>query len=134
MTKHPEQRVLVCGGRHYADRAKVYSTLDALSPEPPDNPHPGRWLPQGVTIITGKCPTGADQIAGDWAIVNWTGLEEYPVDHALDGPWPAAGPRRNQRMLERSRPTLGIAFPGGRGTADMVRRMRAAGIPVQVIE
>jgi hypothetical protein len=34
----------------------------------------------------------------------------------------AAGPRRNQRMLEDFRPDLVVAFPGGRGTAYMVRR------------
>jgi len=28
---------------------------------------------------------------------------------------------------------LCIAFPGGRGTADMVRRARAAGIPVRSV-
>lgn len=128
------QRILVCGGRTYSDRAKVYTTLDALSPEPADNPTLGCWLPQGVTIITGKCPTGADQIAGDWAVVNWTGLEEYPVDHTLDGPWPAAGPRRNARMLRESKPDRVIAFftPGqpNRGTPDMCKRAAKAGIPI----
>ena len=29
---------------------------------------------------------------------------------------------------------LVIAFPGGRGTADMVRRAKAAGIPVREID
>lgn len=126
-------RVLVCGGRDYADKAKVYATLDALSPEPKDNPAPGCWLPQGVKIITGKCPTGADAIAGDWAVVNWVNLIEFPVDHTLDGSWPAAGPRRNARMLAASKPDLVIAFAGGKGTADMVRRARAAGVEVKGI-
>lgn len=126
-------RVLVCGGRNYNDKARIYNVLDALSPEPKDNPHPGFWLPKGVTIITGKCSTGADKIAADWAVVNLVPLIEYPVDHKLDGPWPGAGPRRNARMLWDGEPDRVIAFPGGRGTADMVRRARAAGVPVQEI-
>lgn len=126
-------KVLVCGGRNYTDKTKIYNVLDALSPEPKDNPTPGCWLPQGLTIINGKCPTGADQIASDWAVVNWVPLLEFPVDHRLDGPWPAAGPRRNARMLQESRPDLVIAFPGGRGTADMVRRAKAVGVKVQEI-
>lgn len=123
-------RVLVCGGRHYNDKRRIYEVLDALSPEPRDNPTPGCWLPQGVTVIAGACPTGADNLAIEWAIVNWVSFEEYPVDHQLDGPWPGAGPRRNARMLRLSKPDKVIAFPGGRGTADMVRRARAANVPI----
>jgi hypothetical protein len=37
---------------------------------------------------------------------------------------------RNQQMLDEGRPTLVVAFPGGRGTADMMRRARVAGIEV----
>jgi hypothetical protein len=33
-------------------------------------------------------------------------------------------------MIDQGRPDLVVAFPGGRGTADMVRRARAAGISV----
>jgi hypothetical protein len=42
---------------------------------------------------------------------------------------PAAGPMRNQRMLDWG-PDLVVAFAGGKGTADMVRRARAAGVDV----
>jgi hypothetical protein len=31
-------------------------------------------------------------------------------------------------MLNEGKPDLVVAFPGGRGTADMVKRARAAGI------
>lgn len=37
---------------------------------------------------------------------------------------------RNQKMLDEGRPDLIVAFPGGRGTADMVKRGIAAGVPV----
>jgi predicted Rossmann-fold nucleotide-binding protein len=33
-------------------------------------------------------------------------------------------------MLAEGRPDAVIAFPGGKGTADMVRKARAAGLPV----
>jgi hypothetical protein len=42
----------------------------------------------------------------------------------------SAGPRRNALMLDRERPVLVVAFPGGTGTRDMVRRARAAQVPV----
>lgn len=41
-----------------------------------------------------------------------------------------AGPDRNQRMIDEGRPDLVVAFPGGRGTADMIRRATEAGIEV----
>lgn len=34
----------------------------------------------------------------------------------------AAGPYRNERMLREGRPEYAIAFPGGRGTRDMMIR------------
>jgi hypothetical protein len=43
---------------------------------------------------------------------------------------PGAGTDRNQKMLEAGA-DLVIAFPDGRGTADMVRRAHRAGIPVR---
>jgi hypothetical protein len=45
----------------------------------------------------------------------------------------AAGPIRNQRMLDEVKPELVVAFPGGRGTADMVRRAREAGVNVYLV-
>jgi hypothetical protein len=41
-----------------------------------------------------------------------------------------AGPIRNQLMLDEGRPDVVVAFPGGRGTADMMMRARSAGVEV----
>ena len=37
---------------------------------------------------------------------------------------------RNARMLAEGKPDLVVAFPGGRGTADMVAQARKAGVRV----
>ena len=42
----------------------------------------------------------------------------------------AAGARRNGEMLAEGGVVAVVAFPGGSGTADMVRRARRAGLPV----
>lgn len=113
------QRVLVCGGRHYRDFKRVFRVLNAEH----------KVSPIGC-IIVGGC-SGADQFAADWAKAGPIPCETYMADWAIG---PQAGPERNQRMLDEGKPTKLIAFPGGRGTADMVRRAVAAGIPVQHIE
>ena len=43
-----------------------------------------------------------------------------------------AGPLRNQEMVDAGT-DLVVAFPGGRGTADLVRRARAAGLQILVV-
>lgn len=45
----------------------------------------------------------------------------------------AAGPIRNQHMLDIGKPDVVLAFPGGRGTEDMIRRAEKAGVPVKRI-
>jgi hypothetical protein len=109
-------RILVCGGRHY-DRPKfVRETLDALHRE------------QSITaIISGGC-TGADTFAAEWAKKHGVALEVYKADWYAHGR--AAGPIRNQEMLDKGRPELVVAFPGGRGTEDMARKAAAAGVRV----
>ena len=41
-----------------------------------------------------------------------------------------AGPLRNQRMLDDGKPDMVVAFPGGGGTKDMVRRAAKAGVAI----
>jgi UDP-N-acetylmuramoylalanine-D-glutamate ligase len=58
----------------------------------------------------------------------WGGLEVYPADWKLHGK--SAGHIRNQQMLDESKPDIVIAFPGGRGTANMIKRAKKAGVEV----
>lgn len=114
------KRVLVCGGRNYSRADIVKAVLDE---------HVG-WA--GVNDLKWPCivhgaASGADALADDWALGKDVLVDSYPANWAVHGR--AAGPIRNQEMLE-SGIDLVIAFPGGRGTADMVRRAKAAGIPV----
>lgn len=116
-------RILVCGGRDFNDRGAVFRELDRLTTDE------GELLPRnGTVIIHGACPTGADRWADEWAVINWCRCEEFPADWGVFGR--SAGPRRNQRMIDEARPDLVVAFPGGRGTADMVKRASVARIPV----
>ena len=104
-------RVLVCGGRDYQDMQRVYSVLDEIHAYKP------------ITVLIHGNARGADSFADDWAAGKVETLTFTPLwkEHGK-----SAGPRRNQKMLEEGKPDLVIAFPGGRGTADMVRRAEAA--------
>ena len=107
-------RVLVCGGRNYRDVRSVFASLDGLKPSP-------------SFIIHGGA-TGADACAAEWARKRMIESKAYHAAWRTHGR--AAGPIRNQRMLDHGRPELVVAFPGGSGTADMVRRAKAAGVTV----
>lgn len=109
-------RVLVCGGRDFSDCKLVFDTLDQLAKS------------EVVDCIIEGDARGADRIAGAWAKRRRVDLRLFPADWTKYGK--AAGPIRNQKMLDTGRPDLCIAFPGGSGTADMVRRARAAGVNV----
>lgn len=117
-------RVLVCGGRKYANRDRVYDVLDDLRKE--DSLEIGcGYNPKSKTY------QGADQLAYEWAKDRGVPGRAYPAHWSLHGN--AAGPMRNQRMLEQFRPERVVALPGGGGTADMVRRAQAAGVPVYAV-
>jgi predicted Rossmann-fold nucleotide-binding protein len=116
--KGHEMKVLVCGGRDFADFAMLSEEMMRLLAE------------RDVDAIIHGGARGADSMAGEFA--NATGIEEivFPADWKKYGR--RAGPIRNQQMLDEGKPDLVVAFPGGRGTADMVERARAAGIEVRL--
>lgn len=112
--------VLVCGGRDYRDRRRVFDYLDTV-----------HELLSPITLVRHGDARGADTLADQWAAArgiardphpaNW-----YPAPGRLDR---SAGFSRNADMA--ALPTdLCVAFPGGNGTADMIRRATAAGIDV----
>ena len=75
-----------------------------------------------------RAARGADRLAATWAKRHGVTLREYPADWKHEGR--AAGIRRNARMHDTERPDYVVAFPGGRGTAHMVRYARRRGTPV----
>lgn len=109
-------RVLVCGGRDYAGAAYVAEMLNALD-----------RVGSISEVIHGGAP-GADRLANNWACERGIFVRDFPADWKAHGK--AAGPIRNQRMIDEAKPDYVVAFPGGKGTADMVRRAEAAGIHV----
>lgn len=111
-------RILVCGGRDFDNFFLVDQILD-------------EYLEQRPHIIQGGAK-GADTNAKDYAEMNNLVCTTYP---ALWNKYKnAAGPIRNQQMLDEGKPDLVVAFPGGKGTADMVKRARKAGVPVREIQ
>ncbi|MBO9380816.1 DUF2493 domain-containing protein [Sphingomonas histidinilytica] len=120
-------RVLVCGGRDYGDVGNVWSQLDTLH----NLPH--RFGGEGpITEVIHGGAAGADSLANSWASSNRLPVQIFRADWKRFGN--RAGPIRNQRMLDEGKPDLVVAFPGGRGTADMVRRAKAAGVRVIEID
>jgi hypothetical protein len=85
-----------------------------------------------ITRLSEGGARGADFIAHEWARIHGIHNDCYPVDHMLDGPWPAAGVRRNVRMLGAAKPDLLIAFPGpaSKGTHHCIRAAERIGIVV----
>lgn len=123
-------KAIVCGGRDYRNRERLFQVMDAAVER------------LGVTAIAeggqrSRDPEtderyGADWLAKSWAIQRGLQCETFYAAWDLHGK--AAGPIRNAEMLARSGATLCIAFPGGAGTADMVRRAEAAGLEVKRID
>ncbi|MGP1664357.1 MAG: DUF2493 domain-containing protein [Rhodanobacter sp.] len=108
-------RVIVCGGRDYMDRTSAFGFLDTLNAK------------LGITeVIEGGAP-GADTLAGDWA--DHRGIKRTTVKANWKEFRKAAGPIRNKAMLALSPGAL-VAFPGGKGTANMVKQALDAGLRV----
>jgi hypothetical protein len=119
MPQHP-YRVLVCGGRRFNDALLLNRTLTEIAVKCADE---GR----SVRIAHGNAD-GADSLADRWAEEANVPREPFNAEWARYGR--AAGPMRNARMLGSFKPHLVVAFEGGAGTEDMVRKAKAAGVPV----
>lgn len=116
-------RILVCGGRDYKDwdyfRGKVWEIMDqTIGPRIP------------FEIISGEA-RGADRLAKKFAERHDLKYTGYPANWKEEGK--KAGYLRNLRMLKEGKPDLVIAFPGGKGTANMVKIAKEANIEVREI-
>lgn len=113
--------VLVCGGRDYDDSKMVGHVLDSLN----TNTTP-------ITRLVHGDARGADTLCALWAASRRVSMKGYPAQWNVYGK--RAGMIRNGEMLENETIDLVVAFPGGRGTADMVRRAKRAGLRVLEIQ
>ena len=113
--------ILVCGGRDYWDALTVFGVLDKIHEKKPIH-----------RIVQGGAK-GADTLAKVWALLQPdVKMEEYPANWKKYGK--AAGGIRNGEMLDKEDIKGVIAFPGGYGTADMIRKAKALNIKVMEIE
>jgi hypothetical protein len=123
-------RVLVCGGRNFADVTKNEHIMEwNFMNDWLDKWHEGH---EGdLTVIHGAA-RGADMTAHVWAHSIGAHIKQYPADWKKYGK--QAGYVRNAQMLKEGKPDLVIAFPGGKGTAMMVKLAKEAGVPVEIVE
>ncbi|WP_292229357.1 SLOG family protein [Brevundimonas sp.] len=110
-------RVLICGGRDYSDERSFSLQMSAINEQ---------YGP--FTCVIHGAASGADAFAARYAARELIPVESYPADWRKHGR--AAGPIRNEQMLREGRPDLVVAFPGGRGTANMVALARGSGVRV----
>lgn len=109
-------KVLVCGGRDFNDALTLGSWLGGIHKQ------------HGITLLIEGGARGADYMARKFA--EWQGIpvKTFEADWQTHGN--AAGPIRNRQMLTEAKPDLVVAFEGGRGTANMVKQAKAAGVRV----
>lgn len=115
-----ELRVLVTGGRDYADRATVRRTLRYLA-----DCYIHGFRPEEVVLVHGGAP-GADTLAAEEATALGWRVEAHPADWETHGR--AAGPIRNKEMVAGAHYCL--VFPGGDGAANCRRLALNAHVPV----
>ena len=113
------KRLIVCGGRDWADAGAVNRVLTVARDR------------IGIAMIITGGAKGADSLAARWAHANAIPYLTVPANWGGEH-GDAAGPIRNQIMLDMIGQMLDgvIAFPGGVGTKHMCETARKAGVPV----
>lgn len=118
MKRDTSYKVIICGDRYWADYRAVKREVDKLPP--------------GTVVIEGGA-RGADRLARQAAAARGLEVRTFDADWARYGR--AAGPIRNAAMLAAG-PALVLAFHAdldkSKGTRDMVKRARRAGVPVKL--
>jgi hypothetical protein len=83
-----------------------------------------------TVLIHGNAP-GADRLAKSWAVSRRVKHLPFAADWHTHGD--LAGPIRNRRMLVEGMSDRVLAFPGGRGTRNMVFQAKRARVPVEEV-
>lgn len=108
-------RILVCGGRDFDNFTLMLKVLDEYKIE---------------EMCHGDAP-GADSLAQHYAEYRGVPVKRYPADWNKHKN--AAGPIRNREMFNDFKPDLVVAFPGGSGTADMIKVAQKGKCPLNII-
>ena len=107
-------RVIIAGGRAFLFGAMEFKRLNQLRTEIP------------ITEVVSGGAAGADSDGILWADERKIPVKLFRADWDKHGK--AAGPLRNREMAEYADAL--IAFPGGRGTANMVAQAQEMGLRV----
>jgi predicted polyphosphate/ATP-dependent NAD kinase len=116
-------RLLVCGGREYNNKKLVYEILEKFN---------GVDESVNIEVVIHGGAKGADSLAGIVAETLFLEVLVYPADWTKHGK--SAGPIRNAQMLKEGKPDLVLAFPGGKGTENMILQAVKAGVPVLLVK
>jgi hypothetical protein len=131
------RKVVVTGGRHFIDAARVEADLRSMMAAGTMKvAQGGNNVPDHDTGPTDWKPVrSADALALYACGIVGLDAETYQVKRHLDGPWPAAGNRRNRRMLKAEMPDAVLAYPDpeSRGTWNCVADAHRMGIPVAIL-
>ncbi len=118
-------RVLICGDRNWDKQIPLDVLVGGFA---------AVYGAPMVTVIHGAA-RGADTMAGSAAIRHGCQVEMFPAKWDEHGK--AAGPIRNQQMLDEGKPDVVFAFhdnlAASKGTKHMVAIAKKAGIPTYVI-
>jgi len=112
--------VLITGGREYKNWREMRTVLDRLHAE------------RKFTYLMHGDQRGADQMSHRWA--KKAGVQPVAMEALWEVNGEKDGSARNARMLQFKKPDLCVAFSGGRGTANMMRLAREAGIELIDVE
>ncbi len=125
-------RLLVCGGRTFSNMTVMHMGILQVC----------ELTGERLSLCIHGDASGADSLAQVWCDFQGVPTLRFPAKWSeIDVPGARlrfgrhgaynanAGPMRNQQMLDEGKPTAWLAMPGGTGTADMIARCRAAGLP-----
>lgn len=132
--------MLVCGDRHWKDYDFILRWIEQLVRNHEEVHHILSDYPDGfepLMIIEGEAD-GADKLARRAGEQLGIVVQKFPADWKKYGR--AAGPRRNQQMLDEGKPDFVMVFHDdiehSRGSKDMIERAKKArnglGIPHRV--
>ncbi len=121
-------RIRVTGSRDWDDDPTIGVQLTLAVQESPAGPLALRG--EGVVIVHGDCPTGADKTADVWARNHGIPVDPHPAEWRRYGR--SAGFRRNAEMVDRGA-DLCLAFirNGSHGASHCADLAEQAGIPVR---